>query len=353
MNKDEAERCIELGMQAMKKGDKDKAIRLFQKSLNLHPSEVAKKWLKAVAEMPQTHVNKDPEPAPEPHKPAAPKFTADQEKICREILGKNDYYDILGIAKTASTDDIKKAYRKLALRLHPDKNHAPSASEAFKKINKSFACLSDEMKRRTYDQTGQEEIHGIEMNHYNAGEADFAEHVFREFFGESFFFPQQGFHRVYRTGNRGRNMNHQYENQQQNNMNRAPLLQFLPIIIVIFLSLASNFTSSSELFSFHQTHAYSVRKVTENLNIEYYIQPSYAKDLSYTEKTSLEKSVEVTYMNYMYQECEMQKRKKNTLLSKANYYKGNTGKQYREYAENVDMTSCTTWQDLHERGKKN
>ena len=78
-------------------------------------------------------------------------------EICRKILQKKDYYDILGVAKDSSDDEIKKAYRKLALKLHPDKNRAPQATEAFKKVSSAFACLSNEEKKRIYDQCGSEE----------------------------------------------------------------------------------------------------------------------------------------------------------------------------------------------------
>ena len=71
--------------------------------------------------------------------------------MCRDILKKSDYYDILGLEKTASSGEIKKAYRKLALKLHPDKNPYPKATDAFKKVSSAFATLNDEEKRRTYD----------------------------------------------------------------------------------------------------------------------------------------------------------------------------------------------------------
>lgn len=67
---------------------------------------------------------------------------------------KQDYYDVLGVAKSASEADIKKAYRKLALEWHPDKNKAPNANEKFKAINEAYAVLSDKAKRSTYDQFG-------------------------------------------------------------------------------------------------------------------------------------------------------------------------------------------------------
>ena len=58
-----------------------------------------------------------PPPAPE-----KPKYTAEQVKRCREIINKRNYYDILGVQKSASEDDMKKAYRKLSIKVHPDKN---------------------------------------------------------------------------------------------------------------------------------------------------------------------------------------------------------------------------------------
>lgn len=72
----------------------------------------------------------------------------------------DDYYAILGISKTASDDDIKKAYRKLALRLHPDKCKEDGAEEAFKRVGEAFSVLSDSQKRATYDQCGVEGLRG-------------------------------------------------------------------------------------------------------------------------------------------------------------------------------------------------
>jgi DnaJ family protein B protein 12 len=63
---------------------------------------------------------------------------------------------VLGIEKSATEDEIKKAYRKMALKVHPDKNRAPNAQDAFKKVGQAYACLSDPDKRRHYDTFGSE-----------------------------------------------------------------------------------------------------------------------------------------------------------------------------------------------------
>lgn len=65
-----------------------------------------------------------------------------------------DYYEVLGVARTASGDEIKSAYRKLAVKYHPDRNKEEGASERFAKINEAYAVLSDEEKRAHYDRFG-------------------------------------------------------------------------------------------------------------------------------------------------------------------------------------------------------
>ena len=67
---------------------------------------------------------------------------------------KRDYYEVLGISKGASEDEIKKAYRSLAKKYHPDINKAPDAEEKFKEINEAYEVLSDPNKKATYDQFG-------------------------------------------------------------------------------------------------------------------------------------------------------------------------------------------------------
>lgn len=74
-------------------------------------------------------------------------------------MGK-DYYKILGIQKEANDDEIKKAYRKLALKYHPDKNKAPGAEERFKEVAEAYEVLSDKKKRDIYDQYGEDGLHG-------------------------------------------------------------------------------------------------------------------------------------------------------------------------------------------------
>ncbi len=69
-------------------------------------------------------------------------------------MAKRDYYDVLGVDKSASDAEIKSAFRKLAKKYHPDLNKEPDAAEKFKEVQEAYDVLSDEQKRKTYDQFG-------------------------------------------------------------------------------------------------------------------------------------------------------------------------------------------------------
>ncbi len=73
---------------------------------------------------------------------------------------KRDYYEVLGLQKNASQDEIKSQYRKLALKFHPDRNKSPDAAEHFKEISEAYAVLSDTEKRKVYDTYGHAGVDG-------------------------------------------------------------------------------------------------------------------------------------------------------------------------------------------------
>ena len=73
---------------------------------------------------------------------------------------KRDYYEILGVSRNASDDDLKKAFRKLAFEFHPDRNKDKDAEEKFKEINEAYQVLSDQDKRARYDQFGHAGLTG-------------------------------------------------------------------------------------------------------------------------------------------------------------------------------------------------
>ena len=101
---------------------------------------------------------------------------------------KRDYYDILGVSKSASDDELKKAYRKLAKKYHPDLNPGNKEAEAkFKEANEAYAVLSDPEKRRVYDQYGHAGMDGQGFGGFNGAGFDIdLEDLFGSFFGGGF-----------------------------------------------------------------------------------------------------------------------------------------------------------------------
>ena len=68
--------------------------------------------------------------------------------MAREILACKDYYQMLGVSRDATDKELKKAYHKKCLKIHPDKNNSPEADDAFKRINQAMSTLNDPDKRR-------------------------------------------------------------------------------------------------------------------------------------------------------------------------------------------------------------
>lgn len=111
-------------------------------------------------------------------------------------MSKRDYYEILELERNASTDDIKKAYRKLALKYHPDRNpDNPEAEEHFKTGSEAYAVLSDPEKRRRYDQFGHAGVDGQQGGFGDVGDI-FSQ--FNDLFGD--FFGGRGQSRQRRDG---------------------------------------------------------------------------------------------------------------------------------------------------------
>ncbi len=100
-------------------------------------------------------------------------------------MTKRDYYEILGVSKTASKDEIKSAYKKLAKQYHPDVSKEINANEKFKEVSEAYAVLSDDNKKTTYDQFGHD---GFDQR-YSQEDIfrGFDSNIFDDIFGDSGF----------------------------------------------------------------------------------------------------------------------------------------------------------------------
>ncbi|XP_037916343.1 dnaJ homolog subfamily B member 14 isoform X2 [Hermetia illucens] len=319
-NRDEAERCIEIAQKAFVEGKWERAEKFLTKAERLYPTQRAKDLLEKVKSFPT--FNPPPENTGDSAKdglhrrnpPGSPKaerkhdaeYTAEQLEAVKRIKKCKDYYEVLGVTKEASDSEIKKSYKKLALQLHPDKNKAPGAVEAFKAVGNAVAILTDVEKRKSYDLRGSDEFvrhsnrhHYSEFTYTRGFESDVtAEELFNMFFGGGF--PQQN---VYMRQRRYHRAEHQ---QQREQSGYAALFNLLPILLLIGLSMMSSFFISDPIYSLTPTSKYSVQRRTNNLRVPYYV-----KDNFHTEYQGsvgrLEASVEEDFINHLKHACSRER----------------------------------------------
>lgn len=256
----------------------------------------------------------------------------------------------MGLSKTATDEEIKKAYRKLALKYHPDKNSAPGADEAFKKLAQAYDCLSNADKRKKYDEFGTEapEQHYNHYRQYYNTEDIHPDDIFDMFFGMNRF-QGGGRTRYYRYDYGG----HGHQQQQQQGGQRPQmkywsLLQFLPLIIIFLSSFALNFSREEPVYSLQQSYKYPTERETSTLRIKYYVDSSFHSNYvtNRGKLQQLENEIEVNYVYKLQQNCEVQKNSKRRLEMQAQYYSGQDRINILNRAKGVDMSVCQLVQSI-------
>ena len=334
-NKDDALKCLKLGKEAMDSGDRTRARKFLTKAQRLDPTLPVDDLLSAIdkdsgegspsdadapsngtADSPSSKPSDQPSirqrvsstGSPSSNSSVAAAATPEQIAIVMELKKKKDYYEILGLEKSCSVEDIRKAYRKLSLKVHPDKNKAPGAEEAFKSVSKAFQCLSSEESRRKYDLVGSDEpvyerrtrhaAHGF--NGFYDADVD-AEEIFRNFFfgGMAPATQFRGF--SFQTG-----MGHrQADDHGSGGFNVRALIQILPILLILLL----NFLPSSDpVYSLSRSYPYEYKFTTEK-GVNYYVKSTKFEQeypLDSRERASLEHHVEREYFSILAQNCRLE-----------------------------------------------
>ncbi|XP_075791120.1 dnaJ homolog subfamily B member 12 [Pelodiscus sinensis] len=360
-NRDEAERCIAIAVAAIKASQPEKALRFLEKAQRLYPSQRVRVLIESLNKNEQSangqsksrestnaHFRKLSGDFPSANGEAGVEtskgYTQDQVDAVKRVKQCKDYYEILGVNREASDDDLKKAYRKLALKFHPDKNHAPGATEAFKAIGNAYAVLSNPEKRKQYDQFGDEKVNPSRHGHNHADfhrgfEADISpEDLFNMFFGGGF--PSSNVH-VYSNG-RMRYTYHQRHDRRehQGDGGLGLFVQLMPILILIIVSALSQMMVSSPPYSL--SHRPSVghihRRVTEHLKVAYYVAENFAEEYTGTNLKNVERSVEDDYIANLRNNCWKEKQQKEGLLYRARYF-GDSDLYQR--AQKMGTPSCS------------
>ncbi|KAK2717699.1 dnaJ homolog subfamily B member 14-like [Artemia franciscana] len=353
-NRDDAFKCIRIAEEAIRVGNLEKAEKFLEKAERLYPLKKAKDLLERIKNMdkenmtePNTGNGYEGDATSSARQRGRPRsksrtraqsnssneaeYSKEEVDAVRKIKACKNYYEVLGVQKDAGELDLKKAYRKLALQFHPDKNKTPGAAEAFKAIGNAFAILSDKEKRRKYDLYGGEEDQMDTHGHFRHSsprgpyystnfEADIsAEDLFHMFFGNGF--PGQT---VYtRRGNRWESSNGRYQDTRQSHQvpsNWGLILQLLPFLILVFLSILGNFLAADPVFSYQKTSKFPMERQTFNLGVTYYVKEDFETHYQGESLRRIERNIEQDYIDALRQSCYREKQYKENLLWKARAY---------------------------------
>uniref|UniRef100_A0A8C5L4D7 DnaJ homolog subfamily B member 14 n=1 Tax=Jaculus jaculus TaxID=51337 RepID=A0A8C5L4D7_JACJA len=275
-------------------------------------------------------------------------YTKDQVDGVLSINKCKNYYEVLGVTKDAGDEDLKKAYRKLALKFHPDKNHAPGATDAFKKIGNAYAVLSNPEKRKQYDLTGNEEQ---ACNHPNNGrfnfhrgcEADITpEDLFNIFFGGGF--PSGSVHSFsngrasYSHQHQHRHSGHERE-EERGDGGFSVFIQLMPIIVLILVSLLSQLMVSNPPYSLYPRpgSGQTIKMQTENLGVVYYVNKDFKNEYKGMLLQKVEKSVEEDYVTNIRNNCWKERQQKTDMQYAAKVYRDD---RLRKKADALSMDNC-------------
>lgn len=328
-NKDEAARCVKIAEAALASGDKQRALKFIRIAKRLDHAAPVDALLAACEKLDSANPTSCEEEARSNRAPEEPassntsepsngdrSFTEDHVRLIREIKKHKDYYAILGVEKSCSVEEIRRAYRKLSLKVHPDKNNAPGAEEAFKAVSKAFKCLSEEESRRHYDQTGLIDDYELHQQHNNirrrrrqAARNDFFDENFDpdEIF-RSFFFGSQGdvfrAHRVHRT--RGMAAQQRAHNIQAGGFN---FIMWIQVLVILLFLLFAYLPFSEPQYSLQKTYTYQIPRVTEKHGVDYFVK-SDEFDHKYPQgspaRDNLENSVLRDYRGILTRYCHME-----------------------------------------------
>ncbi|KAL2400028.1 putative J domain-containing protein C17A3.05c [Exophiala dermatitidis] len=298
------------------------------------------------------------------------------------------FYEILAVEKTASDGEIKKAYRKLSLLTHPDKNGYEGADEAFKMVSRAFQILSDADKKSRYDKFGGDPDNRFSSSGSAAagGPSPFSgfarspgrgpmyedeispEELFNRFFGggmgPGFNFGGGGFggpqfvfnmgggpgFTVHRMGGTTPRRRPRDASAETAGSGLSALTQLLPLLLLFILPLLSSLFSSTpnpgpQVRYDSPVPPHTMHRVTPRYKVDYFVNPAEVQGFTSRQLSSLDQRAEVEYVSSLKYQCENEVRRKRQEINDATGFFFTDEDRLRR-ARNMPMPGCQRLEEL-------
>ena len=319
-NEERSKLLLERGQKSLENKNYLEALHYFKLSnqfqKNFQTDELIKQCEERIKEMREKE--KEEEKSNEQNGPNP------EDEACEKIIKNNNYYEILGITKETPNEDIKRAYKKLALKFHPDKNKSSKAEEAFKKIATAYQTLTDPKKRELFDKYGSEEEYREKI--YQERQQQFEYEDFDAYDIFDMFFGNIDPEILRRQRRRFRRAQTQQRVQVNSKVLKfLPFLQLIPLLLTCISYLFPYFFTSKDLYVFVKNKDYPYVKKTQRFKVEYYIgkdfQEKYKNIIDNNiEMRKIENEIENKYLTYLKIECQEKNQLKEEIQYKMIYY---------------------------------
>ncbi|XP_017125757.1 dnaJ homolog subfamily B member 12 [Drosophila elegans] len=262
-------------------------------------------------------------------------FTLEMLDVVQKVLRCRNHYEVLRVSHHATYSEVKRAYHKLALRLHPDKNRSPGAEQAFRRISQAADCLTDCQKRTEYNMaTAVGDCQGQHASEYEDN-LDGSE-VNEE---EQADLGTWGHRRPYQAANQ--------RMPQRQSLYQTEQLVIGVLAALVFLFITMHYIAAAPAYSFTPTRTHSFRRVSQTHQITYYLNPKSLAKYTEQQLVKLESEVEQVYISDLKQNCKQERTLRETLLLRAR--QGNNRKLL-QHASQMPTPACHTLLQLGKSG---
>ena len=323
-NEERSKLLLERGQKSLENKNYLEALHYFKLSnkfqKNFQTDELIKQCEERIKEM--------REKEKEEEKSNEQKGPNQDDEACEKIIKNNNYYEILGITKETPNEDIKRAYKKLALKFHPDKNKSSKAEEAFKKIATAYQTLTDPKKRELFDKYGSEEEYREKI--YQERQQQFEYEDFDAYDIFDMFFGNIDPEILRRQRRRFRRAQAQQRAQVNPKVLKfLPFIQLIPLFITLLTYIFPYLFTSKDLYVFVKNKDYPFEKKTHRFKVDYYVgkdfQEKYKNIINNNiEMRKIENEIENKYLTYLKIECQEKNQLKEEIQYKMIYYEKNS-----------------------------